>query len=230
MSWSNREAGHFVLVEADFTRLAGLPAGVGFRVYARSFRRRTVWLIGTGSAPHRGRKWDPGDHPFAEEAPLGSPSAVAAVRALARPFYDAIDRLAGTQSMELSLGHEMAALLGVPVLSFLSDPDADDELVCINEPTAVRRVVCQRAGLVLEFTGGVLEVSPSCPPALADLRGVRSAASPRPYNEFIHGLVVAEVDAFAGSGFADPVQVLPGVSELTLLGERTGGGRYRRLT
>jgi hypothetical protein len=74
-----------------------------------------------------------------------------------------------------------------------------------------------------------LEVSPECPPELADIPGVRSAAAPRPYNEFIHGLVVAEVDAFAGAGFADPDQVLPCVRELTLLGERTSGGRYRQV-
>jgi hypothetical protein len=246
MSWRNRETGHLVSVEADFSRLADLPAGVGFRVYSRKFKQRTIWVIGTGTGP-RGKKWNPGDHPFAEAAPLGSPQFIERIRELARPFCDVIDRLAALDARpaanpvtsglppaesrfgELSLGQQMTALLGVPVLSFLSDPDNGDELACINEPGAVRRIACQCAGLVLEFVGGVLEVSPMCPATVAGIPKVRSAASPRPYNKFMHGLVVTEVDAFAGIGFADADQVLPSVGELPLLGERTSGGKYRRV-
>ena len=256
VSWRDRETGHVVRKEADFSRLANLPAGVGFRVYSRPFRKRTVWLVGTGTGL-RDKKWDPGDHPFAEEAPPGSRTFVARVRELAAPFCEAVDAIvaygrklpksrwpvdpftgktrrpdAGRSSRqigELSLGQQIATLLGVPVLSFISDDDADDELACVNEPGKVRRVYCQRAGLVLEFADGVVSVSPECPDHLARIRGVRTAVTRRRYSDEVHGPVIREIDAFAGRGFADPDQVLPGVDALVLVGERAGDGGYREV-
>jgi hypothetical protein len=253
MSWRDRETGHIVLKEADFSRLGNLPAGVGFRVYSRPFKKRSVWLVGTGTGS-RSKKWDPGDHPFAEEAPTGGRAYVARVQELAAPFCKAIDAIvaysrklpksqwpmdpftgkprqpyAGRSSRqigELSLGQQIATLLGVPVLSFISDADADDELACVNEPGKVRRVYCQRAGLVLEFADGVVSVSPECPDYLAKIRGVRIAVKRRKYSDEMHGPVIREIDAFAGKGFADPDQVLPGVDELVLVGERTRNGGY----
>jgi hypothetical protein len=256
MSWRNRETGHVVLEEADFSQLAKLPPGVGFRIYSRTFKGRPIWLIGTGTAP-RGKQWDPGNHPFAEGSPNGSRTYISRIQQLAQPFCQAIDALAeenrklpkdewpispltqkpfrpfvgrsSRQIGELSLGQQMATLLEVPILSFISDPDSDDELSCINEPGKVHRILYQRSQLVLEFVEGVLSISPECPEFLLDIPNVRTAVPRRKYNDTMHGMVIKEIDAFAGKGFSDPDQILPGVEELSLIGERSRDGRHRSL-
>jgi hypothetical protein len=249
MSWRTREAGHIVLNETDFAPLSELPLDVGFQVYTRVFKRRTSWLIGTGCIS-AGKKWDPGGHPFAQAAPCGSKQFVQMAKKHVRPFYDVIGKVdSRTQSTavnyftmkpvahktagskielgELSLGLQLATLLGVPVCSFLSDPDDDRELICLSEPASITRVVCRRAGLVLEFTKGILSVSPKCPESLAKIPGVRSARPIRRYPYPYHSMVVAEINMYAGKKYADPDQVLPDVKNLGLIGERRTGGAYR---
>ena len=222
---------------------------------SRSFQRRTVWLIGTGLSTG-GKRWNP-VWPFIEGNPVGSPASSEQVQELARPFCAAIDALAehnrtlprdqwpvnplngqqykplvgrtSQQIGELSLGLELSTLLGVPVFSFISDSDAGNELVCLTAPGEVRRACCQREdGLVLEFVNRVVNVSPECPPALAGIAKVRSARPQRDHfgNE-LHEFVRAELNAYAGDGFADGENVLPEIDELVLVGERTGTGKYQ---
>lgn len=239
---SNREAGHIILEEADFSQLANLPNEVGFRVYSRSFQSQTVWLVGTGKRLSN-KKWDPGDHPFCEAAPNGSKTFVTRVQELAKPFCEAIDAITennrllgetiGTKSWqigELSLGQQIATILDIPVLSFISDEDNDDVLACIHEPGTVRRILCRRTELILEFADGIVSVSPECPEHLSGITGVQSAVTPRQYENVMHEIAIDEIDAFVGEGFADPDQVLPGIDELTLIGERNRNGDYRPIS
>ena len=167
MSSKDCVAGNIVLEETDWSHLAGLRKDVGFQVLSRSFQRRTVWLIGTGLSTG-GKRWNP-VWPFIEGNPVGSPASSEQVQELARPFCAAIDALAehnrtlprdqwpvnplngqqykplvgrtSRQIGELSLGFELATLLGVPVFSFISDSDAGNELVCLTRRRSSTRVL-----------------------------------------------------------------------------------------
>ena len=157
MSWRDREGGHVVREEADWTALGKLPKGVALQVHRYESDDLTCYFIATRDITSM--KWPADDDGFAEFAPHGSQSFRRRVRECVPEFCAAFDLLhrqsldAGSEGGfgpsakigELSLGFQMAALLGTRVLSFISDPDYDADFACEHTPDGPARVACVRS-------------------------------------------------------------------------------------
>lgn len=251
MSSRDRDAGHVLCDEADFTRLRDLPAGVGFQVLRHGKGRKPAFFVGTRVL--RDMRWPKGDDPFAEFAPVGAPQFVQAAVATAAPFVRAFDWLHGRMSEiapgypvlgpaarvgELSLGLQIATLLGRPVLSYLSDADYDAELACVSEPDRVARVRCLYAGLHLLFDGGA-EVQ-ACAAVdhdnvqeflrgVCSLPGVRKVRKPSGLTGATKSIGCEELDRFVGAPIADEMQITPDWRKMVPVAQRTGTGEVKRL-
>jgi hypothetical protein len=256
MSYRDRDAGHATLKEGDFKQLEKLPKPVAFQVRVFANKGQKVWFVGTRSNL---KKWAKDDTPFSEFAPSGSPKFVKLATETAAPFCQAFDELCacvrdalpGSQFVgygpskrigELSLGLQMATLLGTRVFTFIDDDDPVEAiLACVCEPGRVVRVRCEKAGIHLLFEGGATSVCPIAEggtPAdgfdpgrvvdrLARIPGVKKGRRPGDYLGWSKQLVSQELNAFAGADIAEPDSVVPDYTRMTLLAQRTAGGRVK---
>jgi hypothetical protein len=267
MGWRDRAAGHAILEEAGFARLEALPKTVAFQIRLFQHKKRKLWFLGTRSNL---KKWQVNDDPFCELAPAGSPEFVKLAAETAAPFCAAFDELhalakealPGSQYAgfgpskkigELSLGLQMATLLGTRVFSFIDDDDPCEAIFsCICEPGRVVRARSQKAGVHILFDGGTAAVSqvgkarkPSAfravypegytPPQLFDvgpvvdrlatLPGVKKGKKPKDYADWSKQLVSQELNAFAGADIAEPDTVVPSYASMKRLAQRTAGGK-----
>jgi hypothetical protein len=149
MGFRDRAAGHATLREGDFKQLENLPRPVAFQVRMFQDKEQKVWFVGTRNNL---KKWAKDDTPFCEFAPSGSPKFVKQAMETAAPFCKALDELCafakeslpGSQFVgygpsrkigELSLGLQMATLLGTRVFTFIDDDDPVEAiLACVCEP------------------------------------------------------------------------------------------------
>lgn len=269
MGWRNRAAGHVLLEQADFTRLGNLPKPVAFQVRQLQTKEPQVWFIGTRVNV---KKWEKNDDPFAEFAPRGSPKFVKLVAATAPSFCKAFDEIhafakealpksqftgygPSKRIGELSLGLQMATLLGTRVLTFIDDDDPDEAvLACISEPGRMVRARCEKAGFHLLFENRTTTVSQMAirdnkppvrvaypegftPPTPVDVRpvmdrlamidGVKIGKWPKGYSGWSQQLVGQELDAFVGMEMAEPDTVVPSFANMKLLAQRAAGGKIK---
>jgi hypothetical protein len=259
MGWRDRAAGHTILEQPDFTRLDALPKPVAFQ--ARLFKTKTQQICFLGTRSNL-KKWEKNDDPFSEFAPDGSPKFVKLARETAASFCSAFDELhtfakqtfpdsqfAGfgpsKRIGELSLGLQIATLLGATVLSFIDDDDPDEAiLACVCEPGRLVRARCEKAGIHLLFTDGGTTVSQVTnrgaspvvqvnyaegftPPPIVNLApmlervsaipGVKRGKPPRDYTGWSKQLVSQELNAFVGSEIAEPDTVVPSYRSMKLV-------------
>jgi hypothetical protein len=253
------------LEQADFTQLDTLPKPVALQVRLFQAKDRKVWFVGTRKNL---KKWGKEDDPFTEFAPLGSPRFVKLAVEAAASFCKAFDALhafavnalpdsqftgfgPSSRVGELSLGLQMATLLGVRVLSFIDDDDPDEAVFAVVcEPGRVVRARCEKLGVHLLFEGGVTTVAPitkrgdpwasgltfpgASPVDLAPLMGrllaipgVRAGEQPADYFGWSKQLVSQELNAFVGAEIAEPDTVVPGYASMRVVAQRTAGGKVK---
>lgn len=174
MSSRDRIAAHVVREGCDFTKLRSLPKPVAFQARLFEKKKDKVWWIGTR---HGLKKWTKKDDPFSEFAPDGSPKFVKLAKETASSFCETFDELhkilkkdaPGSQYIgygpskklgELSLGLQIATMLGTRVLSFIVDDDPDEAiLICISEPERIVKIRCEKAGIHFHFESEATIVS-----------------------------------------------------------------------
>ncbi|QEL16445.1 hypothetical protein [Limnoglobus roseus] len=268
MGWRDRAAGHAILEEPDCAQLEGLPKSVAFQVRLFRTKERKIWFIGTRANL---KKWEKNDDPFSEFAPAGNPRFVKQAAGTASSFcqsFDAIHDFARTlpdsqyagygpskRVGELSLGLQLASILGTQVVSFVDDDDPTEAvLACVCEPGRVVRVRCEKAGFHLLFEKATTKASRmsnrgdvppvrllypagfSPPPPidagpvvdrLAAIPGVRTGRQPKGYFGWSKQLVSQELNLFVGEEIADPDTVVPGYAGMELLAQRAAGGKVK---
>jgi hypothetical protein len=206
-------------------------------VFAYPNPDRPAWFITVASGMRPGRKWD-GSTAFGEPQPDGAAPYRRAVRESATPFVQALDALAeedgGPRSSRyagLSLGLQLAALLGQPVFGYQSEVDYDEVAAHVMEPGGVRRIRAWRlsSGLDLEYAAGRLRVYPRVPAVLKGIAGVTAAR--KRFGEADQPLWMCreELTRFAGVEISGPESVTPPGPELLLVAERRGNGQMTRL-
>jgi hypothetical protein len=269
MGWRNRAAGHAILEEADFAQLQDLPKPVAFQVRLLQTKQQQVWFIGTRVNL---KKWEKNDDPFSEFAPQGSPKFVKLAAETALSFCQAFDELhawakealpdsqftgygPSKRIGELSLGLQMATVLGKRVFSFLDDDDPDEAiLACVCDPGRIVRARCEKAGVHLLFENMTTTVSQmtnrgNVPPIqvvypegftppppvdmgpvvdrLATITGVKKGQQPSDYFGWSKQLVSQELNAFVGAEIAEPDTVVPSYANMKLLAQRAAGGNIK---
>ena len=245
VSWGNRNAGHVVTTDADFTLLRRLPKGVGFQVLRH--KKKPAWFIGTRSLG-KNMTWPKDEDPFAEISPDGAAKFIRTVQDSAKPFCAAFDWLHarmiphvpdiyGPSKLigELSLGMQIATLLECPVFSYLSDPDYLAELACVNEPALVTRIRCQYGPFHLLYDGSAVESSSTINDgpaaedfkALIKLPGVREMKKP-PTSQPTE-LLCKELNDFVGAAIADSTDITPNLDDMAPIAQRTGSGDVKLL-
>jgi hypothetical protein len=220
MSWRSRVAAHVMLIEPNCAPLQALRSAVAFQLLSYSANDRSLWFIGTRSDV---QLWRNDDYPFAEFAPNGEARFGKLVARLAAPFCRAFDELFRQERAsepdrpffgpsenvgELSLGLQIATLLGQPVLSMILDDDYGAALACITAPERVTRIRSAKLQMHLTFENGTLETSSA------------NGASPQ-------GLIGQELDAFVGFHVSDPIGIVPPVNKMRLIAQRCSGGRIQ---
>lgn len=257
MGWRDRAAGHAVLDEVDFTKLDQLPKVVAFQVWEFSHKKQKVWFIGTRSNV---KKWGKDDDPFVEFSPDGSAKFVQRVAETAASFCKAFDelhafakaKLPGSQFTgfgpckkvgELSLGLQIATLLGTRVFSFIDDDDpVQAVLACVCEPDRVLRARCEKItahllyenGVTTVFVGkfysssGVADPDADLVNRLAKIPDVRKGKLPKDY-PFGHSkeLVSKELNDFVGAEIAEADTVVPNYANMKVLLQRASGGKLK---
>jgi hypothetical protein len=214
------------------------------------------------------KKWGKEDDPFTEFASLGSPRFVKLATETAASFCKAFDALhafaveafpdsqftgfgPSSRVGELSLGLQMATVLGARVLSFIDDDDPDEAmLAAVCEPDRVVRARCEKLGVHLVFEGGVTTVAPltkrgdtqasavpfpGAPPVdlapvvgrLVTIPGVRAGEQPAHYFGWSKQLVSQELNAFVGTEIAEPDTVVPGYASMRVAAQRTASGKVK---
>jgi hypothetical protein len=155
---------------------------------------------------------------------------------------------------ELSLGLQMATLLGTRVFTFIDDDDPIQAiLACVCEPGRVVRVRCEKAGIHLLFEDGATSVSNVTDPVvtpdpeddtaeftpdsvtdlgpiverLARLAGVKKGRPPSDTFGLSKKLVSEELNTFVGADVADPDTVVPEYASMRLVAQRTAGGKVK---
>lgn len=264
MGWRDRSAGHAVLEDANFTALQELPKPVAFQVRLFQRKKQKVWFIGTRSNV---TKWGQDDDPFSEFAPSGSAKFVKLAMASAASFCRAFDELFAIEKEvlhpvfgpskkvgELSLGLQIANLLGKRVFTFIDDDDPVQAiLACTAEPDRIARIRCDKSAIHLVFGEGTTTVSRMTnlgnikvaypegytPPPVVDMgpvferlariSGVKKGKQPADYFGWDKQLVSQELNAFVGSEIAEPYTVVPSYTSMKLLVQRTAGGKVRVL-
>lgn len=217
MSWRDRTAAHVTLREPEYARLEALPSDVAFQLLSYSANDRLLWFIGTRSDVEL---WRNDDYPFAEFAPNGAAQFVKLADSLAGPFCRAFDELCDEEDSsapgrpffgpsenvgELSLGLQIATLLGQPVLSMISDDDYGAAFACITAPEKISRIRSAKNDVHLTFENGRLQTS--------------SAGDISPQD-----LVKQQLDAFVGFQVSEPIGIIPPVEKMKLIAQRCSGG------
>jgi hypothetical protein len=269
MGFRDRAAGHATLRECDFKQLENLPKPVAFQVRMFQHKKQKIWFVGTRSNL---KKWPKDDTPFCEFAPSGSAHFVKLATETAAPFCKALDKLCalakeavpGSQFVgygpsnkigELSLGLQMATLLGTTVFTFIDDDDPVEAiLACVCEPGRVVRARCEKAFVHLLFADGATSVCPvtnqgDIPPnqavypegvtsapvfdldlvveRLAQISGVKRGRLPGDYSGWSKQLVSQELNTFVGAEIAEPDTVVPDYARMRLVAQRTAGGKVK---
>jgi hypothetical protein len=259
MSWKNREGGHIVLSECDWSALKQLPKGVSVQVLRHENPTGVCYFI--ASRAIHDTKWPKGEYAFAEFSPCGAPAYIKKVREKARVFCTAFDAIyhaepvqpinnplppglspmdaarlgfGPTQKIgELSLGLQMAFLLDTRVLSFIDDCDYDAEFACVNTPDGPERIHGVRLGVELLYEHGRVHAIRQ-PRAFSDavdaIRGIEGVTLAKTRSESEGRLVVTEIDRFVGRSVANPDGIIPPEKTLTPVAERRGNGAIRLLS
>jgi hypothetical protein len=268
MGFRDRAAGHATLQESDFKQLENLPKPVAFQVRMFQNKEQKVWFLGTRNNL---QKWAKDDTPFCEFGPSGCPKFVQLATETAAPFCKAFDELCacakeslpGSQFVgygpskkigELSLGLQMATLLGTRVFTFIDDDDPVEAiLACVCQPGRVVRARCEKAGIHLLFEEGATSVCPitdqGVPPdheadpeeftpapvidlrliveRLARIPGVKHGRLSSDTFGWSKKLVSEELNSFVGADIADLDTVVPDYASMRLLAQRTAGGKVK---
>jgi hypothetical protein len=268
MGWRDRSAGHAVLEDADFTALQDLPKPVAFQVRLFQRKKQKVWFIGTRSNV---TKWEKDDDPFSEFAPSGSAKFVKLAMESAASFCRAFDELCAFEKEafdpefmsfgpskkvgELSLGLQIASLLGKRVYTFIDDDDPMQAiLACTAEPDRIARIRCDKSGIHFLFDDRTTTVSRmtnfgNIPPIkvtypeghtpppvvdmapvlerLARISGVKKGKQPADYFGWNKQLVSQELNVFVDAEIAEPDTVVPSYTGMKLLAQRAAGGKVK---
>ncbi len=267
MGWRDRSAGHAILEEADFAALQDLPKSVAFQVRLFERKKKRVWFIGTRNNL---RKWEKNDDPFSEFAPLGSAKFIKKARESATSFYEAFDELCAFEKEtfgkgfsifgpsksvgELSLGLQIAKLLGKRVFTFIDDDDPlRAMLACIADPEGLVRIRCHKPPFHLLFERGTTTVANMItdediqshsthnqeghilPPIdlrpyferISQIPNVVVGERPADYAGWQKQLVSQELNAFVGYEIAEADSVVPSYRGLKLLAQRAANGKTK---
>ncbi|MFN3150964.1 hypothetical protein [Bremerella sp.] len=149
---------HVTRQKPDVSRLAEIPASIGYCVYYH--RSADVYMIDAFRASR------PPDYPFqkaipATDIPLELPAELSDLELVYR-FLDK-QRLANSfKKSYINFGLLLNGLLGMPVLSFLSD-DEEWDFACTVDQGKLARLKCRCSDLLITYEGGKTHVQPLAP-------------------------------------------------------------------
>lgn len=167
---------HITRDKPDADRLAELPSSIGYRVYHH--RSAGVFVIDAFCASR------PPRYPFqmpipAVDVPLELPPELHALELV----YAQLNKLKMADSFRksyINFGLLLSRLLGMPVLSFISDDDEWD-FACTVAGGSLSRLKCRCGDLVITYQEGNVQIQPLIPEfehddeSLTNLDGLRRA-------------------------------------------------------
>ena len=198
---------HIVRDEPDATRLGELPSSIGWRVYHH--QSANVYIIDTFRAAR------PAEYPFqtrlpAADIPLELPSDLSALEA----FYGFLQKHGLADSFKTSyinFGLLLNRVLGMPVLSLISDDDQMDFAATACDGM-LARLKCRCGDLIVTHDAGETQIQPLIPEFEEDeefltnleelrvaVRGATVADRNRPWDSRLHGIAMDEWKRFANT-------------------------------